>query len=82
MSTFRGAFVAWACLTAAALFAGREPVAARSQAAASSQTAPEAAYVGSAACGRCHAPIYGPWKLTRMANVVRDPKEHQVHPAG
>jgi predicted CXXCH cytochrome family protein len=76
MSAFRGGFVAWACLTAAVLFAGREPVAARSQAAASSQAAPAAAYVGSAACGRCHAPIYGRWKLTRMANVVRDPKEH------
>jgi predicted CXXCH cytochrome family protein len=34
------------------------------------------AYVGSAACNRCHAPIYERWKRTRMANVVRDPREH------
>jgi predicted CXXCH cytochrome family protein len=35
-----------------------------------------AAYVGSAACGRCHAPIADRWARTRMANVVRDPREH------
>ena len=35
-----------------------------------------AAYVGSAACARCHSPIYDRWKVTRMANVVRDPKAH------
>jgi len=35
-----------------------------------------AQYVGSAACGRCHAAIYDRWKKTRMANVVRDPKEY------
>jgi predicted CXXCH cytochrome family protein len=33
-------------------------------------------YVGSAACETCHAAIYARWKSTRMANVVRDPKEH------
>ena len=33
-------------------------------------------YVGSAACRTCHAPVYDRWKNTRMANVVRDPKEH------
>ena len=33
-------------------------------------------YVGSAACGRCHAPTFERWKRTRMANVVRDPREH------
>src|SRR6185436_1579184 len=33
-------------------------------------------YAGSAACARCHAPIYERWKRTRMANVVRDPKDH------
>jgi predicted CXXCH cytochrome family protein len=36
----------------------------------------EATYVGSTACARCHAPIYDRWKRTRMANVVRDPREH------
>jgi predicted CXXCH cytochrome family protein len=34
------------------------------------------AYVGSAACQKCHAPIYERWSKTRMANVVRDPREH------
>lgn len=33
-------------------------------------------YVGSAACRACHTQIYNRWKMTRMANVVRDPKEH------
>lgn len=33
-------------------------------------------YVGSAACKSCHANIYERWKDTRMANVVRDPREH------
>jgi predicted CXXCH cytochrome family protein len=35
-----------------------------------------AQFVGSASCQRCHAPIYGRWKQTRMANVVKDPREH------
>ena len=77
MITFRGALLAWMAITAATLFGGREAKADRSETAPASQaTAPPAAYVGSTACGRCHAPIYGRWKLTRMANVVRDPKEH------
>ncbi len=33
-------------------------------------------YVGSAACKECHTDIYDRWKKTRMANVVRDPREH------
>jgi hypothetical protein len=33
-------------------------------------------YVGSAACKTCHADLYTRWSKTRMANVVRDPKEH------
>ena len=36
----------------------------------------QASYVGSAACRRCHAPIYERWSKTRMANVVVDPKQH------
>ncbi len=36
----------------------------------------QAQYVGSSACARCHTAIYNRWKNTRMANVVRDPKEH------
>ena len=35
-----------------------------------------AQYTGSAACERCHSSIYGRWKTTPMANVVRDPREH------
>lgn len=31
-------------------------------------------YVGSNACQKCHAEIYGRWKKTPMANVVRDPR--------
>jgi len=37
---------------------------------------PSPSYVGSQACARCHAPIYDRWQRTRMANVVRDPREH------
>lgn len=36
----------------------------------------KAHYVGSESCKRCHAEVYAGWKQTRMANVVRDPKEH------
>jgi predicted CXXCH cytochrome family protein len=35
-----------------------------------------AGYVGSQACARCHQATYDRWKQTRMANVVRDPREH------
>src|SRR5947209_12327026 len=38
--------------------------------------APSAHYIGSLACKTCHPEIYDRWKATRMANVVRDPKEH------
>ena len=34
-----------------------------------------AQYVGSPPCERCHSSIYGRWKSTPMANVVRDPRE-------
>jgi len=44
--------------------------------AARAQAAPTAAYVGSAECRVCHTTVYDRWKKTRMANVVRDPKEH------
>jgi predicted CXXCH cytochrome family protein len=40
------------------------------------QPAPEASYVGSAACRQCHQRAYDQWKDTLMANVVRDPKQH------
>jgi predicted CXXCH cytochrome family protein len=35
-----------------------------------------ALYVGSAACRTCHTHIYDRWTKTRMANVIRDPREH------
>ena len=34
------------------------------------------AYVGSAVCQPCHDAIYKRWSMTRMANVVRDPRQH------
>jgi predicted CXXCH cytochrome family protein len=43
---------------------------------AGAQPPQTASYAGSAACARCHTPIYDRWKRTRMANVVRDPKDH------
>jgi predicted CXXCH cytochrome family protein len=36
--------------------------------------APE--YIGSAGCKACHAEVYARWSKTRMANVVRDPRQH------
>ena len=33
-------------------------------------------YVGSDTCKTCHEAIYERWSKSRMANVVRDPKEH------
>jgi predicted CXXCH cytochrome family protein len=45
-----------------------------------SQTPPadqtKASYVGSLRCKTCHEEIYTRWAKTRMANVVRDLKEH------
>ncbi len=37
---------------------------------------PEAQYTGSASCRECHQEVYDRWSKSRMANVVRDPKEH------
>src|SRR5262245_45641687 len=45
-------------------------------AAATIQSQTPAQYVGSESCRRCHAPTYERWSNTRMANVVRDPKQH------
>jgi len=33
-------------------------------------------YVGSLACKGCHEEVYARWSKTRMANVVRDPRQH------
>src|SRR4051812_32851929 len=38
--------------------------------------APADGYVGSSACRGCHTALYARWSKTRMANVVRDPKQH------
>jgi predicted CXXCH cytochrome family protein len=38
---------------------------------------PEGAqYTGSAACQKCHEDVYARWAKSRMANVVRDPRQH------
>ncbi|HVZ23230.1 MAG TPA: cytochrome c3 family protein [Vicinamibacterales bacterium] len=61
--------------SAAALFLGIALV--PSAAGAQTRTAPATpAYVGSQECRTCHTAIYDRWKNTRMANVVRDPREH------
>jgi predicted CXXCH cytochrome family protein len=67
MSTFKGAIVIGVLVWAAAV--GLE-----SQTPSAPASTP--AYVGSPACQRCHAPTYERWSKTRMANVVRDPKQH------
>ena len=43
---------------------------------AQAPAAAPATFVGSDQCRTCHADTYDRWKNTRMANVVRDPKEH------
>src|SRR5260370_12132649 len=35
-----------------------------------------AQYTGSSACKTCHPSLYQRWSRTRMANVIRDPREH------
>jgi predicted CXXCH cytochrome family protein len=45
-----------------------------SQAQLSSNQAP--GYTGSVACKTCHPAVYERWKRTRMANVVRDPRQY------
>src|SRR4249920_2591291 len=75
MSRSGGTFLAWFALTSAwlaVLATVRGPVAAQAQ----PQPQPAPAYVGSASCSVCHPATYNRWKNTRMANVVRDPKEH------
>ena len=44
--------------------------------AAATTRQPEATYVGSQSCRRCHTATYERWSKTRMATVVTDPKEH------
>ena len=46
------------------------------------QTPPAAQYTGSAACKTCHPQVYARWSKTRMANVVRDPRERTLEGGG
>jgi len=39
-------------------------------------SASEAHYVGSESCKRCHLAAYSGWKKSRMANILRDPRQH------
>ena len=41
-----------------------------------SAQSPAAHFVGSASCRPCHTAQYDGWKQTRMANVIRSPREH------
>ena len=66
MTTFHASLVVVLACGSAAALAERSSV----------QAQAPPAYVGSAACSKCHGPIYERWKQTRMANVVRDPREH------
>ena len=67
---------AWLTAMTAVLFGAGQSSSGNTVAAAQSAAPAAGTYTGSAACARCHAPIYDRWKQTRMANVVRDPKEH------
>ena len=61
----------------AGLLTQAEPPAAGLNAAdARGGTGTTAHYVGSAACKSCHLGVYDRWRQTRMANVVRDPRDH------
>jgi predicted CXXCH cytochrome family protein len=40
------------------------------------QASAHSRYVGSVACKTCHPQLYERWSKTRMANVVRDPRQH------
>jgi predicted CXXCH cytochrome family protein len=73
MTWFRSGLTATVALTVAVLFSGGKHVVAERQPSVQGQAG---AYVGSAACAPCHGAIYDRWKRTRMANVVRDPRDH------
>src|SRR6202790_2297358 len=48
---------------------------AQAQVSASGQVTLKAHFVGSERCRTCHLDLYNGWKKSRMANVLRDPKE-------
>src|SRR5882757_682448 len=66
------ALIGAACLVPLLGFSGQATPAAAPTPAPASQKH----FVGSESCKGCHAAAYNGWKQTRMANVVRDPKEH------
>src|SRR6267154_3294370 len=75
------ATLGFASVFTASVYSQQRPAPAHNDPPAAAQTpAPPpptgAAYVGSEACRRCHAPTYERWAKTRMANVVVDPKQH------
>jgi predicted CXXCH cytochrome family protein len=51
------------------------PLAPQQAASAAAQGSPSH-YVGSQACKTCHEDQFARWSKTKMANVVRDPREH------
>src|SRR4030095_6629090 len=75
-SAFIVAAVIWASMVTIAARADLQQAQAPARARAPLPAPPPRAYVGSAACRQCHAAIYERWSKTRMAHVVRDPREH------
>jgi len=55
---------------------GVAPAAAEHVAEEQTEAIASAQYTGSLACKSCHESVYARWSKSRMANVVRDPKEH------
>ena len=64
------------CAFSCALAAQQPPpdVSATSQKGEASASEPH--YVGSESCKKCHLAAYNGWKKSRMANILRDPREH------
>jgi predicted CXXCH cytochrome family protein len=58
------------------LLAMAPPMPAAKASSVSNPQSEKAHYVGSDSCKGCHLQAYNGWKKTRMANVLRDPKEH------
>ena len=52
------------------------PLTPEAAAAPASLPADHGRYVGSVTCKGCHEEVYARWSKTRMANVVRDPRDH------
>ena len=72
----RVSLAAWLTAITAVLLGAGQSSSANTVGGVQSPAPSSGTYTGSAACARCHAPIYDRWKRTRMANVVRDPNQH------